>query len=143
MAKSGTYQEEEIKTADMHTPDYSVDYNDPRFGKVESDRDQALTDLENTYGGMIDSASGYFDEQIQASKDWADKQAQIQQDKTDFALEQIQQYGIQPAKAGEQNDQKSFLHFLSSLSPPLPGFLSLHSMIGHRGKYLLRQYSQP
>ena len=74
-----------------NTPNYDIDYNDERFGKVESDREQALTELEQTYGGMIGNADQYYDAQIQASKDWADKQSQLQQDRTDFAIEQIEQ----------------------------------------------------
>lgn len=81
-----------------NTPSYDVNYEDERFAKVESDKSQALTELEQTYGGMIGDADKYFDEQIQASKDWADKQAQIQQDNTDFAIEQIEQQKAQANK---------------------------------------------
>lgn len=81
-----------------NTPTYDVNYDDERFGQVESDKSQALTELEQTYGGMIDSSDKYFDDQIQASKDWADKQAQIQQDNTDFAIEQIEQQKEQANK---------------------------------------------
>lgn len=73
------------------TPNYTIDYNDSRFGEVESDKEQALTEIEQTYGGMIDSTDRYFDEQIQASKDWADKQSQLQQERTDFTIEQVNQ----------------------------------------------------
>ena len=80
------------------TPNYDINYDDERFTQVESDKNQALTELENTYAGMIGSADKYYDEQIQASKDWADKQAQIQQDNTDFAIEQIEQQKDQANK---------------------------------------------
>lgn len=80
------------------TPNYDIDYNDPRFGKVESDRNQAMTELEQTYAGMIGSSDQFFDDQINASKEWADKQQQIQQEKTDFAIEQIEQQKDQAHK---------------------------------------------
>ena len=80
------------------TPNYDINYDDERFGKVESDKSQALTELEQTYGGMINDADKYFNDQIQASKDWADKQSQIQQDNTDFAIEQIEQQKDQANK---------------------------------------------
>ena len=80
------------------TPNYDINYEDERFQKVESDKSQALTELEQTYGGMIDSTDKYFNEQIQASKDWADKQSQIQQENTDFAIEQIEQQKEQANK---------------------------------------------
>ena len=77
---------------------YAINYEDERFGKVESDKEQALTQVEQTYGGMIDNADKYFNDQIQASKDYADKQAQIQQENTDFAIEKIEQEKDQAKK---------------------------------------------
>ena len=70
---------------------YDIDYTDERFTKVEDEKKEALTDLEQTYGGIIDQTDKYYDDQIQASKDWADKQTQLQNEKTDFAIEQIEQ----------------------------------------------------
>ena len=75
----------------MATPNYEVNYDDERFAKVESDKQDALTELEQTYAGMIDSSDKYFDEQIQASKDWADQQSQLQQEQTDHAINKIEQ----------------------------------------------------
>lgn len=75
----------------MATPNYDINYDDKRFTQVEADKQQALTDVENTYAGMIDQTDSYYQAQIDASKQWADKQAQIQQDNTDFAIEQIEQ----------------------------------------------------
>lgn len=69
----------------------TVDYEDERFGKVESDKQQALTEHESLYAGMVDNVDGFYNAQIEASKQWADKQTQIQNEKTDFAIEQIQQ----------------------------------------------------
>lgn len=98
MAVTEEIQEQIEKKADGTTPNYEVDYNDQRFGKVESDKNQALTELEQTYGGMIDSTDQFYDKQIQASKDWADKQTQLQQEQTDFAIEQIEQQKEQANK---------------------------------------------
>lgn len=70
---------------------YNIDYNDERFAKVEADKQQALTDLENTYSGMIGESDKYYQAQIDASKQWADKQSQLQQEQTDFTIEQIEQ----------------------------------------------------
>lgn len=69
----------------------AVDYNDERFQEVESDKNQALTELEQTYGGMIDESQQYYNAQIDASKQWADTQAQLQQEQTDFTIEKIGQ----------------------------------------------------
>ena len=75
----------------MATPTYNVNYDDARFLEVEADKTQALSDLEKTYSDMIGSSDKYFQDQIDASKDWADKQSQLQQEQTDFTIEQIEQ----------------------------------------------------
>lgn len=80
------------------TPDYAVNYDDERFGKVESDKGQALTELEQTYGGMIGEADKYYQQQIDATKQWAEKQQGLQQEQTDFAIEQIEQQRDQAQK---------------------------------------------
>ena len=42
--------------------------------------------------GTLDVATDqYYQEQINASKEWADKQSQLQQEQTDFAIEKIEQ----------------------------------------------------
>jgi hypothetical protein len=78
--------------------DYAINYDDERFGQVESDKKQALTELENTYGGMINDSDKYYQAQIDASKQWADKQTQLQQEQTDFAIEKVEQQKEQAHK---------------------------------------------
>jgi hypothetical protein len=80
------------------TPNYNVNYDDERFTQVESDKQQALTDLEQTYGGMIGESDKYYQAQIDASKQWADKQAEIQNQQTDFTIEQVEQQKDQAHK---------------------------------------------
>ena len=77
---------------------YDINYEDERFTQVETDKQQALSDLEKTYGGMIGESDKYYQAQIEASKDWADKQSQIQQENTDFAIEKIEQQKGQAQK---------------------------------------------
>ena len=77
---------------------YDIDYNDQRFTQVESDKNVALNDLEKTYAGMIDKSDSYYQAQIDASQKWADRQAQLQQEKTDFAIEKIEQQKAQAQK---------------------------------------------
>ena len=73
-------------------------YEDERFKQVEGEKQQALTDVEKTYGGMIDQSDSFYESQIALSKEWADKQAQLQQENTDFAIEQINQQKEQVQK---------------------------------------------
>lgn len=77
---------------------YEINYNDERFQQVESDKKQALSDLEKTYAGMIDKSDSYYQSQIDASKQWADKQSQLQQEQTDFAIDKIEQEKAQAQK---------------------------------------------
>ena len=77
---------------------YSVNYDDQRFTQVESDKQQALTDLEKTYSGMIGESDKYYQAQIDASKQWTETQSQLQQENTDFAIGEIEQQKQQAQK---------------------------------------------
>lgn len=70
---------------------YDINYDDEQFQKVESDKQNALTEMDETYGNMIGSVDKYYQDQIDASKQWADTQSKLQQDQTDFTIEQINQ----------------------------------------------------
>jgi hypothetical protein len=47
---------------------------------------------------MIDKTDSFYQSQIDASKQWADKQSQLQQEKSDFAIQQIEQNKEQAQK---------------------------------------------
>ena len=70
---------------------YDINYDDQRFQEVEADKKAALNEVDVTYGNMINQSDKYFQQQIDASKDWADKQTQLQQEQTDFAIQEIEQ----------------------------------------------------
>lgn len=80
------------------TPTYEIDYEDKRLTGIEDEKNQKLSAEEATYGGMIDSTDKFYQEQIDASKQWADQQSQIQQEQTDFTIEQIEQQKEQAEK---------------------------------------------
>lgn len=77
---------------------YNINYDDERFQQVQADKQAALKDVENTYGGMIGESDKYYQAQIDASKQWADKQTQLQQEQTDFAIQEIEQDKAQAQK---------------------------------------------
>ncbi len=64
---------------------------DKRLTAVENEEKAALNENETTYGDMINKSDKYYNDQITASKNWADKQQQLQQEQTDFTIEQIEQ----------------------------------------------------
>lgn len=82
----------------MATPNYDVNYEDKRFKEVESEENSALKKSDAMYDGMISDAGEYYNEQIEASKDWAKTQKKNQQAQTDFAIEQINQQKDQAKK---------------------------------------------
>lgn len=77
---------------------YEINYDDKRFTQVESDKKEALSDLEKTYAGMINNSDKYYQAQIDASKQWADKQTELQNAQTDFAIQEIEQQKAQAKK---------------------------------------------
>ena len=80
------------------TPTYEIDYEDKRLTGIEDEKNQKLTAEETTYGSMIDNTDKFYQAQIDASKDWANQQSQIQQEQTDFTIEQIEQQKEQAEK---------------------------------------------
>lgn len=80
------------------TPTYEIDYEDKRLTGIEDEKNQRLTAEEATYGSMIDNTDQFYQAQIDASKDWANQQSQIQQEQTDFTIEQIEQQKEQAEK---------------------------------------------
>ena len=69
----------------------SVDYNDERFKKVESEEAKAKKEYGKLIDGMVSNSDQYYDALINNSKEWAETQSQLQQEKTDFAIEKIEQ----------------------------------------------------
>lgn len=76
----------------------AVNYDDERFAKVEADKNQAMTELEQVYSGMIGESGKFYQDQIDATKEWGDKQSQLQQEQTDFTIQQIEQQKQQAQK---------------------------------------------
>lgn len=76
----------------------TINYDDERFAEVESDKQQALTENEQLYNGMINQSDQYYKDQMDALTEWGDKQQQIQQDQTDFAIEKVEQQKEQAKK---------------------------------------------
>ena len=74
---------------------YNIDYNDARFQQVTNEEATAKREADNMYNQMINNSNGYYQEMIDASKDYANTQQKIQQDNTNFAIEQINQQKAQ------------------------------------------------
>lgn len=80
------------------TPNYAINYEDDRLTNVEQKKEAALSDIENTYGGMINESDSFYNTLAQNTKDWEAKQTQLQQENTDFAIQKIEQDKAQAEK---------------------------------------------
>lgn len=65
--------------------------DDKRLSAVESAKKEAINTANNTYNNMINQTDSQYNELINANKDYATKQQEIQQQNTNFAIEQINQ----------------------------------------------------
>lgn len=84
----------------------AIDYNDARFQNIENEKNSEINQTTNTYNEMINNSDSFYQSQIDASKDWANKQQEIQQANTDFAIEKIEQQKEQ-AKQDYTREQKA------------------------------------
>lgn len=81
-----------------NTPNYDINYEDEQFKQVDKGISQTEIEIAQTYGGMIDASDKYYNDLANNAQQWADKQTAIQQEKTDFAIEQIEQQKEQAHK---------------------------------------------
>lgn len=88
---------------------YSVNYNDKRFTQVKNDETQALNDVNNQYNNMINTAQDYYDKQIQSAEDYGKQQQELQQQRTDFTIEQINQQKQQAQKDYEREQKGAYV----------------------------------
>jgi hypothetical protein len=70
---------------------YEINYDDKRLTNIKAEEKAELNEDEELFGGMINNSDKYYNDLMNQSKDWADKQAQIQNEQTDFAIQKIEQ----------------------------------------------------
>jgi hypothetical protein len=73
------------------TPNYDINYNDERLTSIQNEGKTAVKDSNKTYDGMIGKSDKFYDKQIAATEAWEKKQTDLQNQKTDFAIEKIEQ----------------------------------------------------
>lgn len=82
----------------MAKNNYSINYEDEKFQTVEAEKQAALNEMNNTYNEMISQSDKYYQDQINATKDYASQQQQMQQENTDFTISKIEQDKAQAEK---------------------------------------------
>lgn len=90
---------------------YSVNYEDERFKNVENEKTQQINNTNQVYDNMINNSNKYYQDQINAAQDYANKQSELQQAKTDFALEQINQQKDQTEKDYIKEQKASYVDY--------------------------------
>lgn len=90
---------------------YTVNYDDERFTQVKNEEATALRETQGTYDKMINSSDSYYQQQIDASKEWADKQSELQQAQTDFAIEKVEQTKAQAKKDYEKEQRGAYTDY--------------------------------
>ena len=76
----------------------AINYDDERFTQVKNEEATAIKETKGTYDKMINQTDNYYQEQIDATKDWEAKQNELQQAQTDFTIEKIEQQKAQAQK---------------------------------------------
>lgn len=77
---------------------YTVNYDDKRFQEVEADKKLAINEMNNTYNQMVGQTDQFYQDQINASKDYAQQQQDIQNQNTQFTIDTINQQKEQAEK---------------------------------------------
>ena len=86
----------------------AVNYEDERLAQVEQERQDALDKATATYTGMMEKSQQLYQEQIDATKAWEEERKQLQQEQTDFAIEQTQKQKEQAEKAYEKEQSAAY-----------------------------------
>ena len=91
---------------------YSVNYEDEKFKNVENERTEQEAKINNTYNDMINNSGKYYEDQIEQAKRNAEQQTAIQNEKTEFAINQIEQNKEQSQKDYEKEQKGSYVDYM-------------------------------
>ena len=72
-------------------------------------KDETLGEVNQVYDGMINESDKFYQAQIDATKQWEEKQTQLQQERTDFTIEQIEQQKEQAQKDYTKEQSASYV----------------------------------
>lgn len=75
----------------------NIDYEE-QITQIEEEKQDRLTETEEMYGGMLEQTKQKYDDLAEASKGWVTEQSALQQQQTDFTIDQIEQQKEQTEK---------------------------------------------
>lgn len=88
---------------------YEINYDDQRFQDVEKEKQDAIDKSDEMYDGMIGNSDKYYQDQIDATRNWTDEQKELQQEQTDLTLKQIEQQKEQAEKDYTKEQKASYV----------------------------------
>ncbi len=91
--------------------------NDERLAAVNNERDKEIAESNTRLDNMISDANGYYQDQVDATREWAETQKQNQQDQTDFAIEQIEQRKDQTHKDYIKEQTGAYTDYQAMINP--------------------------
>ena len=100
----------------MDANKYAVNYDDERLTSVKNEQVQKEQEATEMYDNMVKDSDSFYDAQINASKEWADKQSEIQQANTDFAIEKINQEKEKAEKDYTKEQKASYADYQKQIN---------------------------
>ena len=89
-----------------------IDYNDQRLTDVEREGAQRKQEVTNNYNQMINERDAYTQQQQQNVNNWAQQQTELQQAKTDQAINRINQSKEQGAKDYTREQKGAYTDYM-------------------------------
>lgn len=99
------------------TPNYEIDPNDKRLTTVTTEKNQALTANDKMYNDMISAGSENYENAVDGVNDWAAEQKKLQQQQTDFAIEQIEQQKKQAKTDFQKEASAAYVDYQKQSNP--------------------------
>jgi len=90
---------------------YEINYDDKRFQDIEEQKKAAIKENDTLYDSMIGNSQKYYQDQINAAKDYAEQQKVIQQEQTQFAIDQVNQKKEQAKKDYIREQQGAYVDY--------------------------------
>ena len=89
-----------------------IDYNDQRLTDVEKESAQRKEEVTNNFNQMINERDAYTQQQQQNVSNWAQQQTELQQAKTDQAINKIEQSKEQGAKDYQREQKGAYTDYM-------------------------------
>ena len=96
---------------------YEINYEDQKFKDVEAAKDKAISDLDKTYGDIVDKSDDFYKAQVDAATDWEKKQTELQNQQTNFAIQEIEQKKEQAQKDYTKEQSGAYVDWKKQSNP--------------------------